>query len=61
MRCYPAKVPDLIKNCCDYLEKNGRNKKILKFRKKNEWILGLQTIGLFRVGVSKKRLREVWI
>jgi len=25
LRCYPAKVPELIKNCCDYLEKNGRN------------------------------------
>ena len=24
LRCYPAKVPDLIKNCCDYLEKNGK-------------------------------------
>ena len=23
LRCYPAKVPELIKNCCDYLEKNG--------------------------------------
>ncbi|CAF0896185.1 unnamed protein product [Adineta ricciae] len=42
LRCYPAKVPDLIKNCCDYLEKNG-----------------LQTVGLFRVGVSKKRLKEL--
>ncbi|UJR13427.1 hypothetical protein I4U23_000442 [Adineta vaga] len=42
LRCYPAKVPELIKNCCDYLEKNG-----------------LQTVGLFRVGVSKKRLKEL--
>jgi hypothetical protein len=23
LRCYPAKVPELIQNCCDYLEKNG--------------------------------------
>ncbi|CAF1262348.1 unnamed protein product [Rotaria sp. Silwood1] len=42
LRCYPAKVPELIKNCCDYLEKNA-----------------LQTVGLFRVGVSKKRLKEL--
>jgi len=25
LRCYPAKVPELIQNCCDYLEKNGKN------------------------------------
>ncbi|CAF5149757.1 unnamed protein product, partial [Rotaria magnacalcarata] len=42
LRCYPAKVPELIQNCCDYLEKNA-----------------LQTVGLFRVGVSKKRLKEL--
>ncbi|CAF1217615.1 unnamed protein product [Adineta steineri] len=42
LRCYPAKVPELIRNCCDYLEKNA-----------------LQTVGLFRVGVSKKRLKEL--
>ena len=24
LRCYPAKVPELIQNCCDYLEKNGK-------------------------------------
>ncbi|UJR33915.1 hypothetical protein I4U23_021334 [Adineta vaga] len=42
LRCYPAKVPELIQNCCDYLEKNA-----------------LQTLGLFRVGVSKKRLKEL--
>jgi len=23
LRCYRAKVPELIKNCCDYLERNG--------------------------------------
>ncbi|CAF0725577.1 unnamed protein product [Rotaria sordida] len=42
IRCYPAKVPELIQNCCDFLEKNA-----------------LQTVGLFRVGVSKKRLKEL--
>jgi len=42
IRCYPAKVPELIQNCCDYLEKNA-----------------LQTVGLFRIGVSKKRLKEL--
>ncbi|CAF0728941.1 unnamed protein product [Adineta steineri] len=42
LRCYPAKVPELLSNCCDYLEKNA-----------------LQTVGLFRVGVSKKRLKEL--
>jgi hypothetical protein len=26
LRCYPAKVPELIQNCCDYLEKNGKKK-----------------------------------
>ncbi len=28
LRCYPPKVPELIQNCCDYLEKNGKTKKI---------------------------------
>ena len=27
LRCYPAKVPELIQNCCDYLEKNGKERK----------------------------------
>ncbi|CAF0969878.1 unnamed protein product [Didymodactylos carnosus] len=44
LRCYPEKVPYIIKNCCEHLERNA-----------------LQTIGLFRVGVSKKRLTEVSI
>ncbi|CAF3342716.1 unnamed protein product [Rotaria sp. Silwood1] len=50
LRCYPAKVPELIQNCCDYLEKNEHS--LLH-------ILALQTVGLFRVGVSKKRLKEL--
>ncbi len=63
LRCYPAKVPELIQNCCDYLEKNGTE--ILRyfcfffFERKFLFILALQTVGLFRVGVSKKRLKEV--
>jgi len=33
----------------------------LNYKKKNSFflILALQTVGLFRVGVSKKRLKEV--
>jgi hypothetical protein len=62
LRCYPAKVPELIQNCCDYLEKNGKERK--KFvniflERERLFILALQTVGLFRVGVSKKRLKEV--
>jgi hypothetical protein len=65
LRCYPAKVPELIQNCCDYLEKNGKKNIFIRlfFRKKIlfpfVFILALQTVGLFRVGVSKKRLKEV--
>lgn len=35
LRCYPAKVPELIQNCCDYLEKNGKNKSIQMNKNKN--------------------------
>ena len=59
LRCYPAKVPELIQNCCEYLEKNGRRDLLILYRKKVFYLLALQTVGLFRVGVSKKRLKEV--
>jgi hypothetical protein len=59
LRCYPAKVPELIKNCCDYLEKNGTDFFSLIDLPADRRFLALQTVGLFRVGVSKKRLKEV--
>lgn len=62
LRCYPAKVPELIQSCCDYLEKNGKETFICFLRKISfPFFLALQTVGLFRVGVSKKRLKEVRI
>ncbi len=39
LRCYPAKVPELIQNCCDYLEKNGKKMKKRLFSRKKAFIL----------------------